>query len=376
MMKSVVVCVTTDLVTDNRVRRHCLVLHELGFKVTLVGRELPTSIPLEQLPYQSHRFKLPFHRGPLFYFSYQLWLWFYLWRLKPEIYWSNDLDTVLPCYLVSKFRKRKLVFDAHELFTEVPELENSPIKKKIWHKIEQRFATRADYFITVNNSLAKKFNELYGINPVVIRNVPEKTELPLPHIRTILNIPNNHLILIVQGSGINHGRGLMETLMAIKDVSLTTLLVIGSGDAVAEGKRLTNELDISNRVHFISRLPYSGLMQYTQMADIGLAFDTHPCLNFQLALPNKIFDYFNAGIAVICGDQPEIAKLVETYRCGYQMKTSDVKGIVWAINFYQSNPDVLANHKAMAKKASETEQWENEKSILIALINQLCAKVD
>ena len=77
--KRIVLAVTNDLVTDQRVHRSCLALHEDGFEVTLIGRHLPDSIPVHR-PYRTLRMHLLFRNKALFYAEYNLRL---LLRLLP-----------------------------------------------------------------------------------------------------------------------------------------------------------------------------------------------------------------------------------------------------------------------------------------------------
>lgn len=370
-MKKILVCVTSDLATDNRILRHCELMQQMGFQVHLIGRILPWSPSMPKVPYLTHRVKLPFLKGPLFYLTYQCWLFFYLLFRKADIIWANDLDTVLPCFLVSKLSRRAFVVDSHELFTEVPELSKAPVKKSIWKFIEKHFAVKARVFITVNESLAEIFHRNYGINPKVVRNVPKRVELAPAHTKNRIGIPESDLVVVIQGSGINKGRGLDETIEAISGLTDVSLLVIGGGTAIDEAKQKTIELGIQSKVHFIERVPYLEMMQYTQMAAIGLAYDADPCLNFYYALPNKIFDYFQAGIAVISGPQPEISGLVSTYECGYLMKNVSPESIKWAITFYQKHPALLATHQRNSKKASDSEHWDLEKKALEAILQDL-----
>lgn len=370
-MKTIIVCVTSDLATDNRVLRHCDLMHQMGFKVLLIGRKLPWSPAIPNLPYTTHRVKLPFRQGPLFYLSYNLWLFFFLIFKKTTVIWANDLDTVLPCFLISKLRRHTFIVDSHELFTEVPELRNTPIKRSIWKFIEKYVAVKATKFITVNQSLAGIFREKYKITPLVVRNVPKRVDLAPAHLKRLIGIPEDHLVVIIQGSGINKGRGLDETIDAISSLNGVSLLVIGGGNAIDEAKQKTASLGIQSTVHFISRVPYQEMMQYTQMAAIGLAYDADPCLNFHYALPNKIFDYFHAGIAVISGPQPEISNLVSTYECGYLMKHITPESIRWAISFYQKHPELLSLHQRNSKKAAETEHWDQEKTALATILQGL-----
>ncbi|MGB1317211.1 MAG: glycosyl transferase group 1, partial [Flavobacteriales bacterium] len=128
--------VINDLSTDQRVHKHCMMLTGLGYNVLLIGRQKSDSVPLDKRGYETHRMQLPFERGPLFYASYNLALCFNLLIRKSNLLFSNDLDTLLPNFLVSRIIGKKLIYDSHEFFTEVPELVNRPKVQSVWRKLE------------------------------------------------------------------------------------------------------------------------------------------------------------------------------------------------------------------------------------------------
>ncbi len=205
-----IVAVINDLVTDQRVARTCDTLTSQGYKVELVGRRLPHSLALQARAYHCYRMRLCFTKGPLFYLFFQIrLLLFLLFKPKAQLYYANDLDTLLPFYLIANLKGGSVIYDSHELFTEVPELLNSPFKRKIWLSLERFLVPKVDAMITVNQSIADIYEKLYQRKVFVVRNIPPyvpNTDNPRD-LRARLNLPLDKKIVILQGAGINIHRG-------------------------------------------------------------------------------------------------------------------------------------------------------------------------
>ena len=87
--KKVIVSVTNDLATDQRVHKVCVYLHNKGCKVTLVGRRLSNSMPMQR-PYKFKRMRLFFSKGALFYAEYNKRLFLYLLFRKVDVLVANE----------------------------------------------------------------------------------------------------------------------------------------------------------------------------------------------------------------------------------------------------------------------------------------------
>lgn len=368
--KTIIVSVINDLATDQRVLRSAEVLTEAGFDVVLFGRELKNSPSVNQLPYKTKRVKMLFTHGPLFYLFFNWRLFWFLLMNKSHALFSNDLDTLLPNYLISKFRKTPLIYDSHEIFCEVPELQKTQLKKKIWQLLEKKILPKLKNCITVNGSIAAYFNEKYNTHFNVVRNIPSSGNVPKLKSKQELGIPENKTILILQGAGINIDRGAEELVEAMKYVNNAHLYIIGGGDVFVNLKKLVTEFNLTEKITIKTKIPKSELMHFTRNADIGISIDKNSNLNYHFSLPNKLFDYIQANIAVLSTRLPEIETLITTYNIGCFIENHAPKHIAEKINF-MAEGDKLKQWKENTVKANLENNWEQEKKKLTKIINAL-----
>ena len=289
-------------------QRICHSLASNGFSVLLIGRVKSSSIPLLSTNYQQKRINCWFEKGKLFYLEYNLRLFLLLMTLPVDIMSSVDLDTILPVVLASKIRSKACVFDAHEYFTEVPEVVNRPFTKKIWSSIANNFIPRVDLAYTVSESLQSLFSGLYKRPFHLIRNISVST--PIKGSTTI-----SQPILLYQGA-LNAGRGIEELFYAIQDLPSIQLWIAGEGDLSESLRQLSKELEIDEKVHFWGYLQPNELRALTAKATIGINILENKGLSYYYSLANKTFDYIHAGIPAIHSNFPEYQLLNEQYEIG------------------------------------------------------------
>ena len=354
------VSVTNDLSTDNRVNKICAFLIENGHEVILVGRKRKDSLELKR-EYKTKRFSLLFNNGPLFYAEYNFRLFLYLLVRRADVLVSNDLDTLLANYAATKFKVNvKLFYDSHEYFTESAELVGRDRVRSFWLGIEAWILPKLKHVYTVNESIAQVYKKKYKIPVSVVRNIPLLWKTEKIASKKELSIPEDKTILIIQGAGININRGAEEALMAMKQLDSCCLLIVGAGDVVSRLKQKCKEEGLQDSVLFFDKMPYQKLMQYTYHSDLGLALDKPVCLNYKLALPNKVFDYLHAGTPILCTKLDEIEKLVLRYNIGFVIDELTINSLTEKINMILSNPEKLEEMKENCKQAAGAENWENE----------------
>lgn len=371
MKKRAIVSVINDLVTDQRVNRTCVTLTEYGYDVLLVGRILKNSLPMPQRPYSHHRMKLVFTKGVPFYAEFQVRLFFFLLFHKADLFFANDLDTLLPNHIISKLKAKPLLYDSHEYFTGVPELAENPVKRKIWKRLEKWLIPRLKWMFTVNDSIAKLYQDEFGIDVKVMRNVPTKKSLPEKISRQSLGLPSGKNIILLQGAGININRGAEEAIQAMAHLDNCILLIIGGGDAIESLKKLSAQLNLTGKVKFIPKLPFEQLMQYTIHADIGLSVDKDTNINYRYSLPNKLFDYIQAEVPVLASPLVEVKKIVDTYEVGICIESHNPQEIATKITYMLADKNRWQTWKNNAAKAKEILCWENERNVLINVLQSI-----
>ena len=359
----IIISVTNDLVADNRVHKVAGSLIKFGFDVLLVGRKLKESFPVSR-EYKTKRFKLLFNKGAMFYACYNIRLFFFLLFAKAEIFLSNDLDTLPANFLASKIRNKKLVYDSHEYFTEVPELVNRPKIKRIWESIEKRILPKIKRSYTVCNSIANVYNKKYGIEMKVVRNIPfcnsetESKQTPL-----FSELTKQKKVILYQGA-VNMGRGIEQVIEAMQYVNDAFFAIIGDGDIYDDAKKLVSQLYLKGKVFFLGKVPFNELAANTKKAYIGISLEQNIGLNYYYALPNKLFDYIRANLPVLASRLPEIENIVKTYNIGCFIENHNPKHIAEKINYMLNSPEQYQTWKENLQKASAELCWENEEQVL------------
>ncbi|MGY0407186.1 MAG: glycosyltransferase [Polaribacter sp.] len=356
-MKKIIVSVTNNLTTDQRVEKVCNTLHNNGFNVLLIGRRLRNSNKLNR-NYSTKRFQLIFNTSFLFFAEYNLRLFFFLLFTKKDILLSNDLDTLLPNFLISKLQKKKLVFDSHELFSEIPELVHRPKIKNFWLTLEKWIVPKLKNNYTVCNSISKHYKTEYNVGFNVILNVPTSKKKEKGQFRFKVN---NRKIILYQGA-INVGRGLELMIETMQYLPNHTLVIIGTGDIFKQLKKEVIHKKLEDKIFFLGKVTPKKLYKMTPLADLGISLEEDLGLNYKFALPNKIFDYIQAEVPILVSDLSEMKNIVLKHKVGEIVLERTPKKLAnQIIKFLEKDFS-----KAL-KKAKTTLIWENQEEKLLEI---------
>ncbi len=377
MNKRIVIAVISDLVTDQRVHKVSLSLHEAGYEVLLVGAKRKKSATLLPRPYKTSRIKMLFQKGPMFYAEWNIRLLFKLFFLRADVITANDLDTLPACFIAARVKQSTLLYDTHEYFTEMEELQGRGTVKRVWQWLEKVFFKRVKHISTVNESIAGIYKEKYGKELVVIRNLPLRNNrvLQVKETAHLFDEQPGSRILLSQGAGLHPNRGLEELILAMELLPPVYRLVFaGSGLAITQLKQLVQEHRLEDRVQFTGLVPMETLAGITRSAFIGFSLDKSTSPNNHYSLPNKLFDYMAAGVPVIASNMPEVKRVVEGYGAGIIISEVTPAAIAAAVQQLAADEQTYRSYAARAQEAINELCWENEAPKLLELYRKAIKK--
>jgi glycosyltransferase involved in cell wall biosynthesis len=284
-----------------------------------------------------------------------------------DIYHSNDLNTLPQGYLCSKIlrlKKRKLVYDSHEVQTS-----RTGYDSKIYALAERFLVKRVDTMIVENHTRAKYSEQLYGFYPEVVHNYPipvEPEKMKKVDLYKLLDIPRNEPILLYQG-GIQIGRGLDKLIQATPLFERGVVVLIGDGKLKPQLQQMVREMNIEERVKFLPKVPLEDLLSYTRNAYLGFQVLNNVCFNHYSASSNKLFEYMMSCVPVVACSFPEIQRVVEGEGIGICVDSHDPRSIAQGVNYLLSHEEEYILMRENCKRARNLYNWQNEKQQLFKL---------
>ena len=143
------------------------------------------------------------------------------------------------------------------------------------------------------------------------------------------------------------------------------LVIIGGGDVLPLLKERVMKKNWTDRVRFFPRMPYQKMMAITQLASLGFTLDKDTNLNYRFSLPNKLFDYIQAGVPVIASHLPQIERIITEYDIGTFIDDHRPETIAKTVRAALNDEDRIAKWKNNLKVAARSLCWEKEEAVLL-----------
>jgi len=136
-----------------------------------------------------------------------------------------------------------------------------------------------------------------------------------------------------------------------------------------EARQISRDLGVEDRVVFHGLIHFNELHPITQQAALGMSLEEDRGASYHFALPNKLFDYIQAGIPVLVSDLPEMKRVVEDYGVGEVLRLEERNGEALAKRVRSMvEGDRWEAYQQNSLRYREELCWENEQHRLLAFI--------
>jgi glycosyltransferase involved in cell wall biosynthesis len=295
-----------------------------------------------------------------------------------DIYHAHDLNNLEVAYKAAQASHAKLVYDAHELFSEMAN-RWVRVKRGAWKRLEARLLPQTDLAITVNDLIAEEMSKRYNVPPpLVLLNCPDPPPTFDPGarydlLRERIGLPAERKIVLYQG-WMSEGRGL-ENLVRAAGLLVGGAVVVfmGYGEYQATLQEMA-AAEPEGRVHFIPAVPQRDLLAYCASADVGVIPYQAVDLNNYYTSPNKLFDFIQAALPIVASDLPFLRKVITGHDLGIVAKLDSPQSYAAAINAMLARPDGGAALRANLRKAAPQYTWSAQAVKLVEAYRQLGAR--
>jgi hypothetical protein len=216
--------------------------------------------------------------------------------------------------------------------------------------------------ITIGSGLAKEYTAHYPVKPIVVTNANYFANLsPTP-------VDGKRIRLIHHGAA-NPSRQLeimIDMMECLEERFTLDLMLLTPTIANKKTRRYLDSLKAlvkdKPRIKIIPPVTSSEVVNFIHAYDVGVFL--LPPINFNYAntLPNKLFDFIQARLAIAIGPTPEMANIVNTYRLGIVADEFTPHALAKKINAL--SPKEIMFFKNQSDKSAKELSAEKNKTIL------------
>lgn len=367
--------VYNDLSRDGRVLRAATALGT-DWDLTVLSVRGRTTV--RGKPFISRTIALPKAKllRPLALFWFWLRLIVAAIRLRPEVFYAHDYFLPLPALWIKRLTGCRVVYDAHELIVPEPG-ERTSRRDRLFQFGERRLMPHADLVIAANDERAAVMQEFYRLSrrPVVIRNIP-----PAPGTSDRSDRSDPRVRVVYQGvMAVRRGLDRLVQAAALLPENFE-LIAFGDGPDLVELKRLAASGPAADRIHFAGSVPWDELHEAIAAAEIGVVMYPATGRNNVYCASNKIFEYAQAGLAIVATDQPPLRNAIEEYWIGEAFPAAaigetgpDPAEIAAAIRRVAGD---LPSYRQRLPRFLQDHRWEAEAERLVRAVAGLRSRPD
>ncbi len=293
--------------------------------------------------------------------------------LDPDVVHTHDLDALAAAGLAHRRlraagRDVRLVYDAHENWAGLPDIDWRPRVHNSLLGLEREFVAESDLVITVSDEIADTLRARYSLStmPSVVLNTPSmRRARPAERgVREVAGVEEGVPLLLYSGS-ISRARrvgDLIAALPLVPPAHLAVVTVPFPHPMAAEFEQAAADAGVADRVHLVPPVPSAQVVDYLSSATVGV----HPLLpgapNHEMALPNKLFEYAHAGLPLVVSNCRAMSAFVAQHDIGRSFEFGDPAALAAAADEVLS--DVARGRYHDVAGAVRGYTWETQEPVL------------
>ncbi len=269
-----------------------------------------------------------------------------------------------------------VVYDARDIYVDARNIARFPGPlRRLFGRIERRWAQRAARVITVNEPYADVMARRFGTErPLVVMNCSSRTEPPRVRPRRFheqLGLPPGRHVVLYHG-GLSPDRGIEPLMTAMHDIPEAVLVLMGYGDLERWIRDRIAADGLADRIAVLPAVPPGDLIEWVASADVAVMLIQPTTLNHRLTTPNKLFEAIAADVPVVASDLPGMSPIVRATGCGIVIDPTDSSAVAAAVrSVLEADPAQRAAFSDGLRRAREEYNWEREVTRLIAEYGRL-----
>ena len=308
----------------------------------------------------------------LFFSAWLFWVLAYLILKRPQIL-NIHSASLLPFAGLQRILNKKchIIYDAHELETETNNI--SPLSKVIKKTFEKYFINSCHHTFVVSPMIRDWYINKYQITNInVLLNAPKiKTSSGSGvDVRKKFNLTSNDFIVSYVGL-LAKGRGIEVMLEMADDLNNDLrFLFIGFGP---EKYNIINHPQFGKKIFYLEPQPQDILIETLRSVDFGFSYYHPSCLSLDYSLPNKFFEYLNAGVPVIVGRGKQLKKILFEYEIGIVVDDESLMAHL------QDEMKTFSNKKNLDKEIHRfisDFNWEKNSEEMLEIYKNLSDPID
>lgn len=299
-------------------------------------------------------------------------------KVRPDLVHSHDMlglkvGSVVTRALAAHGRPVPWVHDLHEYVAGLTTL--SPESVALFVEYERLYLRQTDHLITVSPALADVVTSRYKLAtaPTVVLNAPAyqpEFEVSAPDVKSALGLGRDKkLVVYVGGAKEERGcRTIVEAVASLPDVHLC--FVSNSDRYIGTLRTLAESLGMGARFHTHPYVASDQVTTFIRTADVG----THGLIHYpngEVALPNKLFEYLQAGVPMALSDVASMKGFLEEHGVGRVFEAGNARSCALAIDAAFADGDDIRDRMTVDMK--QRYSWQTQAQTIGQIYRPLLA---